>query len=402
MRIAVYHNLHSGGAKRTLFEEVYRLAARNHHLVLYSLSSADNEFCDVRPYVQSNRIYNFQSGRLFKSPFGRLNSIVRRKDLARLKIANQTIAKDIDAGHYDVVLVHPCQYTQGPWLLHFLKTPSVYYCHEPHRQLYETQLSRTANQRAGWRRLLDRLDILDWSYRQAIKGIDYQATRRANLVLTNSHFTQQGISQIYNVPASVSYHGVDIDTFIPLEVPAENIVVSVGALTPNKGFDFIIQSLSQIPLELRPRLVIVSNYQEIQEREYLYQLSDKYGVHLTLHTLVPLNELVRLYNAAYLVVYAPINEPFGLVPLEAMACGKPVVAVHEGGVLESVVDGVTGFLVERNPDAFAQAVKTLLENKDLTVRMGWQAREYILEKWTWDTTIQNLEEQLKNVVKPTL
>lgn len=146
MRIAVYHNLHSGGAKRTLFEEVYRLVQR-HELDLYSSTSADNDFCDVRSLVHKAHIYDFQPGQLFNSPFGRLNQVVRWQDLSRLRELNRRIAADIDAGNYDVVLIHPCRYTQAPLLLNFLKTSSVYYCHEPFRMLYETPISRTHNQK---------------------------------------------------------------------------------------------------------------------------------------------------------------------------------------------------------------------------------------------------------------
>ena len=64
--------------------------------------------------------------------------------------------------------------------------------------------------------------------------------------------------------------------------------------------------------------------------------------------LITDEELVILYNKAKLVVYTPYMEPFGLVPLEAMSCGTPVVGVNEGGVMETVLNGKTGILVERN------------------------------------------------------
>jgi glycosyltransferase involved in cell wall biosynthesis len=177
------------------------------------------------------------------------------------------------------------------------------------------------------------------------------------------------------------------------------VVLSVGALTPNKGFDFIIQGLGQVAANLRPKLVIVSNYQEPAERVYLEQLAQRHQVQLMLRTLVPNEELVRLYNVAKMVVYAPILEPFGLVPLEAMACGTPVVAVREGGVHESVMDERTGLLVERNAQAFALAVERLLQDHELAVRLGRQARDYTLAEWTWDQSIQKLEAQLHSVVK---
>jgi glycosyltransferase involved in cell wall biosynthesis len=157
--------------------------------------------------------------------------------------------------------------------------------------------------------------------------------------------------------------------------------------------------LGQVAAQLRPKLVIVSNYQEPAERVYLEQLAAHHQVQLILRTLVPNEELVRLYNVAKMVVYAPILEPFGLVPLEAMACGTPVVAVREGGVHESVVHERTGLLVERDAQAFALAVERLLQDDELAVRLGRQARDYTVAKWTWDQAIQKLEAQLLSVVK---
>jgi glycosyltransferase involved in cell wall biosynthesis len=397
VRIAIYHHLHSGGAKRTLYEQARRLA-RTHQLTLYSFTSADNAFCDARPFVGESRIVEFSPGRLFDRPFGRLNQAVRLRDLTRLRALNGRISDEIEASDYDVVLVHPCRYTQGPLVLHCLATPSVYYCHEPYRMFYETLPSRPYGQRASWRRVMDRLDPINKRYLQTVQKIDRVATQKASLVITNSQFTQQGIRWIYAVDAAVSYHGVDLETFRHLALPKQNIVVSVGSLTPNKGFDFIIESLGQVPASLRPELVIVSNYQEPTERDYLEQLASTYRVRLNLRTLVPIEELVHLYNIAWLVVYAPVREPFGLVPLEAMACGTPVVAVREGGVSESVVDGHTGCLVDRDPKAFARAVETLLEDDCLIKRFGQQAREYVAAEWTWDRAIRKLETYLQQAI----
>jgi glycosyltransferase involved in cell wall biosynthesis len=175
------------------------------------------------------------------------------------------------------------------------------------------------------------------------------------------------------------------------------MVLSVGALRPNKGFDFLIESLARIPQALRPPLTIVSNYQDPFERAYLESLSQCQGVDLRLLQLVDDKTLVELYNRAMLTVYAPILEPFGLVPLESMACGTPVVAVAEGGVRETVVDGVTGILVDRDTPQFAQAVCDLLDARERLTCYGRQAREYVLERWTWDAAVKRLEDHLREI-----
>jgi hypothetical protein len=85
MKIAVYHNLSSGGAKRALFETARRLAAR-HELHVYSLSTADHAFGDLRGIAASHRIRRFQPLPLLRSPFGRLNQAIRWADLKRLRL----------------------------------------------------------------------------------------------------------------------------------------------------------------------------------------------------------------------------------------------------------------------------------------------------------------------------
>src|SRR5664279_2040319 len=132
MRIAVYHELPSGGAKRALFEITRRLA-RVHTVDVYTLSSADSNFCDLRPVVTRHVEVPFQPLRLFDSPWGRLNQWQRTRDLHRLDRLSRQIASEIDRQGYQVVYVHPSLYTQAPNVLNYLATPSVYQAHEPLR-----------------------------------------------------------------------------------------------------------------------------------------------------------------------------------------------------------------------------------------------------------------------------
>jgi glycosyltransferase involved in cell wall biosynthesis len=394
LNIAVYHSLHSGGARRTLYEQVRRLA-EHHRLELYSLSSADQGFGDVHHYVEASHIYDFQPGRLFDSPFGRLNQGVRVADLLRLRHIAQRVAGDIDAQGYDVVLVHPCRYTQGPWLLHFLQTPAVYYCHERLRMVYETPPARFYATRKAWRRILDQLDLLDMLYRRLLRKVDRLATRRADIVLVNSRFTQAAVAHTYGVDAVVCYHGVDTDAFRPLGLKREGFILSVGALTPLKGFDFVIEGLGLLPAEERPPLALVSNYQEPIERRYLEELATQRGVKVRYHTMVDDQALIGLYNRASLTIYTPVREPFGLVPLESMACGTPVIGVDEGGVPETIIHGQTGLLVKRRPQELAEAIITLLKDPERSAHYGAAGRAHVLRNWGWHRAIEGLEHKLE-------
>jgi len=83
------------------------------------------------------------------------------------------------------------------------------------------------------------------------------------------------------------------------------------------------------------------------------------------------------------------------VPLEAMACAAPVVAVAEGGLRESVVPGVTGYLVDRSPAEFGQAIARLVTDPALACRMGETGRDLVLREWTWEKAVGKLNVHLE-------
>ncbi len=110
-------------------------------------------------------------------------------------------------------------------------------------------------------------------------------------------------------------------------------------------------------------------------------------------------ELKRLYQTASVLLYTPHIEPFGLAAIEAMASGTPVVAVREGGPAETVVDGVTGFLCDRDPQQLGEAVLRLLDDAELRERMGRAAREHTVQNWTWDRSVEQLQALLTNALE---
>lgn len=395
MHIAIYHNLSSGGAKRTLMEAAKRLATR-HRIDFYTLTSADQEFADLRTFGASHKVYEFKPLPLMSFPFGRFNQALRLVDLKRLRRLSRVIALDIEEGSYDIVIVHPCRFENSPSILYYLRNvPVVYYCHEPLRLMYEQLPPRPYDKGNGrWRQALNRMDPLPGLYQSALKDGDRRNVRSSSGVLVNSEFVRAAVQRIYNVDSQVSYHGVDANRFRPLSVEGRPLLLSVGSLTRLKGFDFLVEAVARIPMDSRAKLVIVSNFELDQEREYLGRLAGELEVELEIICNVSDHEFIELYNRASVVVYAPIREPFGLVPLEAMACGIPVVAVREGGVQESIVHEHTGLLIERDPVRFAEAIHLLLSNPKLAKEYGHNGRQHVLQNWTWEKAVTVLEKLL--------
>jgi glycosyltransferase involved in cell wall biosynthesis len=383
VRIAIYHNLPSGGGKRALYE-LTRHFTEGHILDIYTLSTSDHEFCDLRPYSHSYQVFPFTPFPLANSPFGRLNQGIRAVDLLRLRRIQRSIAQKIDRINYDVVFVHHCRFGQSPSLLKFLKTPSVYYCQEPPRLLYEPPVPRPYTEFSRVQRLGNWFDPFPGIYRRTLARLDCQNMRAATRVLVNSHYSRETLYRTYGIFAQVAYLGVDTEKFHPLGLPRENFVLSVGALNPHKGFDFLIESLAFLETAQRPQLVIVSNFQDARERQFLERLAAEKQVRVTFKVMIPDEDLVRLYNQAQLTLYAPIMEPFGFVPLESMACGTPVVGVREAGVRETVRDGVTGVLTEREPRWMAAAIQNLLNAPPLMAEYSAKSREDTVTRWSWE------------------
>ncbi|MFE5570391.1 glycosyltransferase [Amycolatopsis japonica] len=193
--------------------------------------------------------------------------------------------------------------------------------------------------------------------------------------------------------ASVVPCGVDLTTFTPdggvAGRTARRRIVSVGRLVPRKGFDLAIAALPSLP---DTELVIVGGpdagpLDKAPEVRRLRAIADRAGVADRVHLpgLVSREQMPALLRSADAVVCTPWYEPFGIVPLEAMACGVPVVATAVGGLTDTVVDGVTGMLVPpRNPGELAAALRRLLGDASLCESFGLAGADRVRARYSWD------------------
>lgn len=397
MKIAVFHNLPSGGAKRGLYSFVKHLKDVGNQVDVHVPSTADENYLPLKGIVDRLHVYPVR-----RTALGLIVSSVRYalppfQSLADLKWTQQRMAEAINAGPYDVVFSEQDQFTMTPFLFRYLEKPTVYYCQQPSRgqDAVLTDASRSALLTApvpvwkkAWRTHL----------RRNILKIDRENASHAKYILANSYFSRETILRAYGLNSYVSYMGIDANLFRPRSAQKENFVLSVGGCQPHKGYDFTIRSLSLIDEQKRPKMVIVSNSTTKAWEAHLVQMAARLAVDLEVKKSVPDSELVRLYNQAKLFVYAALLEPFGLAPLEAMACGTPVVAVREGGVRESVVHKETGILTERDEPTFAAAVTELLQNDHLRKQMGDRGAEVVRNLWTLEQAGERLAWHLKRAV----
>lgn len=403
MKIALYHNLPSGGARRGMVEMTRGLAARGHVVDEICPETADLSFLPLDGVVRRRTVFPFRPRGAWRrrvplvTPYVTAARLIA--DLDSLARVNQRAAQAIDAGGYDIVFSHDCQLAQNPAVLRFLATPSLHYCHHGARIHLATPDagSAAAGALAAAKRAYYALprDLYPWlARREAARNIQAASARA-----TNSAFSRESLYRTYGVESRICYYGVDAATFRPLGLEREPFVLSVGAMHYFKGYRFLVAALGRIPAERRPPLVIAANSSDPAEQRIVEALAEQCGVSLSVVCIKDDEELTRLYNRASAFVYAPIMEPWGLTPVEAMACGAPVAAVAEGGVRESVMHGETGLLAERDETEFAAAVERVLADHALARRLGAAGAARAREVFTWERTVDRIEALLTGIVR---
>jgi glycosyltransferase involved in cell wall biosynthesis len=166
-------------------------------------------------------------------------------------------------------------------------------------------------------------------------------------------------------------------------------LLSVGRLVPRKGYDIIIEALTRLP---DTELLIAGGAGNgvgtpEPEHDRLVTVAERFGVadRVRLIGQVARMDMPDLLRSADLVVCSPWYEPFGIVPLEAMACGVPVVASAVGGMVDTVVDSVTGALVPaRDPVALAEAIGPLLASPSRRAELAGAGLERVRSRYSWD------------------
>ncbi|MFI9237582.1 glycosyltransferase [Streptomyces sp. NPDC053079] len=186
---------------------------------------------------------------------------------------------------------------------------------------------------------------------------------------------------------------------------ARHRLLAVGRLVPRKGVDLALQALRRIP---DAELVVAGGppadgLAKDPEAMRLLSLARRLRVadRLVLLGCVPHEDMPALLRSADMVLCTPVYEPFGIVPLEAMACGIPVVATDVGGHRDTVADGESGLLVPPGlPGPLAEAVRALLESPGRLRSYGRAGRARALARYTWDRVADGVEDVYDRVAAP--
>jgi glycosyltransferase involved in cell wall biosynthesis len=246
----------------------------------------------------------------------------------------------------------------GDFILARHRGPTACYCHTPLKILHD-DASRAAlrEQSRGKYAALRALA-------PAFAAADRAMWRRYDHVFANSAETRRRIETAKLRDAAdveVLVPGVDTERIRPGLGPRLQRFVLAGRIMWQKNIELAIEAMRLMAADDVPAALVVAGAVDEKSRPYLARLREL-SVGLPVEFLVdpPDEELVALYQTSTAALFTARNEDFGIVPLEAMAAGTPVLAVDNGGPRETVVDGVTGWLLSPTPAAFCDRMRQVI------------------------------------------
>ncbi|MDQ7021967.1 MAG: glycosyltransferase [Candidatus Gracilibacteria bacterium] len=207
----------------------------------------------------------------------------------------------------------------------------IYYCHTPPRYLYDLREEYLTKLKPYLKPIFN---LISWVFRKMYES----DVKKFDLILTNSKNTQSRLEHFIGKKSEVLYPPVKLDEFKWIE--QGDYYISVSRLSSAKRIDNIVKAFSQMSDK---KLIVIYGVNDPQKDEIFELGKDSENIEFV---TCPGNEGFTDYIGKSIAgICIPINEDFGMVPVESMAAGKPVIGVDEGGIKESVINGETGVLI---------------------------------------------------------
>lgn len=282
----------------------------------------------------------------------------------------------------------------------------IFYCHYP-----DQLLSKKGN-------------FIKAIYRFPLNKLEEWTTCKADKILVNSEFTKSVVlatfkslesNQLEILYPSVYTQGFEKtkpepieDVIKPLPAKKDVVFLSVNRYERKKNLELAIYSFNSLRSRLNEKmrdhvkLVVAGGYDpnNVENVDYYRELTEIVEKLKLFDSVIFLTSpsdaaKIALFKFCHCIIYTPSNEHFGIVPIEAMFCKKPVIAVNSGGPKESVVDNRTGFLCEPNEEAFASAMKKIVDNEENIIE---QFSQFGLNRFHEKFSFQAFSHQLNGIV----
>ena len=407
MKIAVWHNLHSGGGSRALQYHIQGLVEKGHHVEIWADEPDAGGFMHLPTSVKLHKVplkYDEHQPSLKE----RFSSVFFEKDfnMKAMEKHCQKCAAEINNGGFDVLFANSCFYYGVPFISRYVNIPKVLYLGEPNRYLYEAMPEQiweapqeTSNKWSSkfwiyffsntWRTNKYRVYVRE--ERKNFKAFDK--------VLVNSYFSMESCKRAYGLLSEVCYLGVDNSLFKPVNTSnPKHYVVGLGGFYRHKNPELAIRSVGEVK-QNRPKLLWIGNMVDEKYWLEMVELARSLDVTLELKKMVTDEQLVQWLSGAICMIYSSNLEPFGFAPLEANACGTPVIAVAEGGVRETIIHGKNGFLVNQKPKEIAQFVSQLTDNQEIRKKISSFAIDNVKENWSLSSCSERINRAIESMIK---
>ena len=286
--------------------------------------------------------------RAFLSGKQATTSFIQRMPMARKRYRHYLplmplAIEQFDLSRYDLIISSSHAVAKGvltgPDQLHicYIHSPVRYAWDLQHQYLSESGLSRGLK---NW--------VARWSLHY-IRNFDARSSLGVNVFIANSEFIARRVQKCYRRPAEVVYPPVNIQDF-SLQRSKQEFYVAASRMVPYKRMDLIAEAFRHMPGR---QLVIIGDGPDIHK----VRAKAAGAPNITVTGFLPFAQMKGYMQDAKAFVFAA-EEDFGITPVEAMACGTPVIAYGKGGALETVIDGRTGlFFPQQNVESLIQAVE---------------------------------------------
>ena len=290
---------------------------------------------------------------------------------------------------YDVANPH---ISPSEWIRH--KNERVlWYCHTPPREVYDLYAVRMM-QRSYKEKML--YAAMTGAYKVIAKNI----VKNIEEVAANSQITRQRIKKYYSKESTVINPGVDYEKF--KDNGDGRYFLYPSRFVVNKRQEYVINAFKKYVKETKSKhsLVLAGTLSKDPEHiKYMRRLKSLAGSSNIKFIPNPGDKkLTELYSNSTAVLFAAINEDFGIVPLEGMASSKPVISVNEGGPTETIINGKTGFLVNSYSE-MAERIKQIAENPSIAKKMGKAGRSRIIKHYSWQSFFESFDKLAQTVAK---
>lgn len=374
MKIALYFPwlCAKGGIERVILEHVKR--SKHNFTIFTNIYEPEHTFSEFKDFDVK--------------VIGKLKS---KKTLFERGLASlQLLATRLPLSKYNALLIHTGGVSETIALRNHL-LPTVCYCHTPLRiahDFYSAYMAKIP----FWQKPLMKLGILTY------RILERESWKKLDFVVCNSANTKSRILKAKLAPESkikIIHPGVDTTKF--KRGCSEKYFLAVSRITFYKRFHLLIEAFKLFKKQHSGFKLLIAGSVAEKDESYFKCLKKLAGTDkdIEINTCASESDVLKLYSNCYAFLFAAINEDWGIVPIEAMAAGKPVISADEGGPRESIMDRKTGFLVPATPKAFTEKMLLLASNKTLAKQMGLRG-EKEAKKYDWALFAKELDQLLES------